>query len=625
MESPSVRAARGAAPIPFIVPVLDVADADLAALERMLLELAVHRDGAGASGAWLLVWDSRRGLMEGWRSAAATDGGERIEDALGRARRTPPGEDERRSRAWAEEPEALEGVLAEAWRGSTTAFGADAAQSAAPWGSAPAVGAIALRRGAHAFGMIVTAWPPGADDAASRERLDALRHAANAALDAQQRAERARRRAKQLEALAELGRAAVSSINLAEALHLVARVAVQATGTRGAAVYRAHGGHQAKLAVAYGPNGQRDAMASAFAPLATAVIASGHARTSDAPEADVALDPAVDGDTSAWAVVPLAAYARVQGALAVADGLERHPAEPALEREDLAFLAQLADHVALLLAHAEASEALRRGEQRLGEQAERLHELDRLAAIGEMASRVARESQNPLTSIGAFARRAQRETGEEDPRREYLEIVVRETERLEAMLQEQRAYAQLERGRLRMQNLNHVVQEALLRASETIVRRRVRLLKKLASDLPELLLDETRIRRVVENVVAHALECVPVGGRIKVESRRAGEWVAVEIAHDGARSGGDLMEQLFVPFAAGPAGGAAVGLGVAQQIVREHGGEVRVRSEGEWSTVFSFTLPVRGNEDRRRRGERRGVRSERRRGSDRGESGGGGV
>jgi signal transduction histidine kinase len=113
---------------------------------------------------------------------------------------------------------------------------------------------------------------------------------------------------------------------------------------------------------------------------------------------------------------------------------------------------------------------------------------------------------------------------------------------------------------------------------------------------------------------------VPVGGRIQVQSRRAGEHVAVEISHDGSRSAGELLEQLFVPFATGAQGGAAVGLGVAQQIVREHGGEIRVRGEGEWGTIFSFTLPIAGNEDRRQSGDRRAGRGERRR---RGGEGGG--
>jgi signal transduction histidine kinase len=233
--------------------------------------------------------------------------------------------------------------------------------------------------------------------------------------------------------------------------------------------------------------------------------------------------------------------------------------------------------------------------------------------VGELAARVAQEARNPLASIAAFARRAHRALEEGDPQNEYLEIVVRETARLESMLAEQLQYAQLERPRLRMQGLNAVIQEALQRSGETLVRRRVRLLKKLSPDLPQMLVDAPRIQRVVENIVAYALECVSMGGRIQVESRRADGFVLVEIAFDGQRQGGDLLEQLFVPFATSPAAGAAVGLGMAQQIVREHGGEVRVRGESDWSTIFSFTLPVAGNEDRRGSRERRAVRGDRRR------------
>jgi signal transduction histidine kinase len=314
-----------------------------------------------------------------------------------------------------------------------------------------------------------------------------------------------------------------------------------------------------------------------------------------------------------WAALPLLCYGRTHGALVVYDGADRHPSEAAFERSDTTFLTVLADQAALLLEHSEALEARRRDERRIAEQSGRLLELERMSAVGELAARVARESRNPIASISAFARRAQRELGEDDPQREYLEIVVREAERLEAMLREQLQYAQLERPRLKMQALNTVVQQALMRVSETLVRRRVRLLKKLAPDLPELLLDEHRIGRVVENVLAFALEVVPTGGRVRVESRRAGEWVTLELAHDGAHAGGELLEQLFVPFAAGAQGGAAVGLAVAQQIVREHGGEVRVRSESEWATVFSFTLPIQGNEERRGRMDRRSGRGERRR------------
>jgi len=73
----------------------------------------------------------------------------------------------------------------------------------------------------------------------------------------------------------------------------------------------------------------------------------------------------------------------------------------------------------------------------------------------------------------------------------------------------------------------------------------------------------------------------------------------IEIAHDGPREPGDVLDQLFVPFASVKSGGPAVGLAVARQVVREHGGEVRVRSEGDWSVVVTLTFPVRDNRDRR--------------------------
>ncbi len=456
------------------------------------------------------------------------------------------------------------------------------------------------------------AWDDGALGATIRERLEALRLLADGALTAQARGAEAKRRARHAEALAGFARTGVSAVNLAEALHLLARAAAQVAPAGGSAFYRATDAGGPRVEIAYGPATLRDAFADGFAPLAAEVMASGHPRAGATGADATGVPQAVADGVSAWALHPVVAYGHALGALLAWDGPGRHPSAPGLEGGDAEFLAALADVAALLLEHARVLEVLRQNERQRGELATRVQDTERLAAVGELAGRVARESRNPIASISAFARRAQRELPEEDPQREYLEIVVRETERLDAMLREQLEYTQAGGGKLRMQSLNAVVQEALQRSSETLVRRRVRLLRKLAGDLPDLLLDAKRIRRVIENILAFALESVPVGGRIQLASRRVGDHVAVEISHDGSRSAGELLEQLFVPFATGAQGGAAVGLGVAQQIVREHGGEIRVRGEGEWGTVFAFTLPIAGNEDRRRSRDRRAGRGERR-------------
>ena len=109
-----------------------------------------------------------------------------------------------------------------------------------------------------------------------------------------------------------------------------------------------------------------------------------------------------------------------------------------------------------------------------------------------------------------------------------------------------------------------------------------------------------------------ALENVPGNGRVRVETRRAQGFVVVEIAGEGPPLAGDMLEQLFVPFAASRRNGESVGLALAQQVVQSHGGEIRVRSEGDWGVIFSFTLPVSENADRRRANDRRGVRNDRR-------------
>jgi signal transduction histidine kinase len=610
--------------VPAIASLFD-SDLELETIERMLLAFAVHPHGGGCDRAWVLVWDGANGRMAGWREAEAPAGHARLAAALAAARIARAETRDPAVRAWAEPPEMLASPLAEAWQGATLALAA-APPHAGPWAGAPAVAALALKRGSRAYGLLVGAWSDVAANASRREQLETLRVLADAALGAQARGAEAKRRARQAEALAGFARTGVSAVNLAEALHLLARAAVQAAPGGGAAFYRAAEGGLPRVEIAYGPTASREPVAEAFAPLAAGVMASGQPGTGGAGADATGVPEGIASEVSAWAVHPVVAYGRPLGALLAWDGAGRHPSAVGFEGETAAFLATLADVAALLLEHARVLDVLRHNERQRGDLLSRAQATEHLAAVGELAERIARESRNPIASISAFARRAQRELPEDDPHHEYLEIVVRETERLDAMLREQLEYAQAGGGKLRMQALNTVVQEALQRSSETLVRRRVRLLRKLAADLPDLLLDAKRIRRVIENIVAFALESVPVGGRIQVQSRRVGDHVAVEISHDGTRTAGDLLEQLFVPFATGAQGGAAIGLGVAQQIVREHGGEVRVRGEGEWGTVFSFTLPIAGNEDRRQSHDRRTVRGERRaRGGEAQGSGGGSV
>ena len=583
---------------------------ELETLERGALAASVHPAGAGFERAWLFVWDACSNLLEGGASVCAPATPPPLsawveQQTLPRLELVP------HSRPLTLRPDRLGGVVGQTWNPGAGPSAAEP-EAGVPWAGAAQVGAMALRRSGHPWALVVGTWstPPEPERRAALEAIAGLCGQAARAVDDEREG---RRRAQHAVALAQVAQAVCATLNLTEVLQQLTRLVAQGTGARGSALWVAEP-DGLRLAVTHGAAGRRERTGQALQGLAQRVVEEGKTRVVDRATEELLLAPEVAAEVNTVVVCPLRVYGRVLGALACYDRLPAHRSDPVgFPAADVELVAALAGLAGLALDQAGRFRELRQGEQQRRELAGQLQRQERLAWLGELAGRMAQETRNPLASITAFARRAQRSLAEGHPARDYLEIVLRETERLERLVAEQNSYAPSIESALRLEDLNGVVQEIFSGAAEALVRRRVRLVKKLAADLPSLLLDRERIRRVVANMLESALEAVGVGGRIRIESRRLGASVLLELAHDGPRAPGESLEQVFVPFASQRPGGPGVGLGVAQQIVREHGGEIRVRSDGEWGTVFSLSLPVRENQDRRSAGaDRRRIRADRR-------------
>jgi signal transduction histidine kinase len=383
------------------------------------------------------------------------------------------------------------------------------------------------------------------------------------------------------------------------------RAVTHGLGVRHAALWSVSPGGGPRLDVEHAEGDESLLGAHAWDAAVAAVIASGRANAGAGHEAPPHAEAA-----GAWALQPLSAHGRVLGVLAAWDAGES--GRSVWESGDLECLAALADQHALLLEHARRLEGAQTADRRVEELVSRLRAQDRVVALGELAGRVSAEALPALLAMRDALTRALAGEGDDEARRALLEGVDAELERVAALLGEQDAYARLDRPRLRMEQLNGVLVTALQEAAEPLARRRVRLVKRLAPDLPELLLDAARIRRVVANLLACALESLPTGGRVRVETRRAGAFVVLELTHDRIEQTGDALEQLFASFSGSAGSGAAVGLGLAHQIVREHGGEIRVRRDEEWTSTLAVTFPVLGNQDRRVRSDRRAGGADRR-------------
>jgi signal transduction histidine kinase len=571
-------------------------------LARALCALALDEAGPGFERVHVLEFDSRRNALRLWASLARE------------AQGAPAPSLATASRAELR-PDVLLGAPAESWRtGRPAVSEAAPVQTDAWWPTSGPLGAITLEAPHRRIGLLVGEWSDTPGEEPRGAQLEPFAVRVNDLLRAIVRGARERRRSAHAAALAEFARNSLSALNVAEAFHLAARLACEATGSRGGAIWRAGNAGAPMPEVTFGVVAERERIARGLQGLIGTVMNVGRTRVLDRATDEALLTPDVAAQIETLAALPVRAYGRVIGALAVYDRSPRGMLEPGTYDEvELGFLATLADILGLVMEQAARSDELRLAALQTRELGSRLAREERLASLGELASRVAGEARNPLASIGAFARRVHRELPEDSPHREYLEIVIRESERLERIVGAPLDRMPAEPLRLLVENLNRPLQDVLRNAGETLVRRRVRLLKKLAPDLPRLLIDADRIHAALANILQHALEAVPIGGRIRVESRRTGGFAVVEIAHDGPRAPGDLLEQLFVPFS-NLVSGEGLGLALARQVIQAHGGEIRVRSEAEWTAVVSLTLPIRDNEDRRSAPvERRHVRADRRR------------
>jgi len=281
-------------------------------------------------------------------------------------------------------------------------------------------------------------------------------------------------------------------------------------------------------------------------------------------------------------------------------------------REDKELVAHFGALTALVTELSELSGRAGEANKQLDGVRQERNRLRTVADLGEISVRLAKEMAKPVSSIVGFARRVQRGMGEDDPNREYLQIVAREGERLERLVNEHLQLAALNRTRLGMKSVNHLLQTILGKVTPEIERRKIRLLKKLPGDIPALLLDEDKVSQAFENILTSAIEGVATGGRLLVQTRVSKEHVVVEVCHDGPPIRGDVLEHLFVPFGTGGRAGVGLGLALAQRVVQDHGGEIAVQARGDWGHIVALSLPIEDNADRRRRIDRRGTGRDRR-------------
>jgi two-component system sensor kinase FixL len=227
-----------------------------------------------------------------------------------------------------------------------------------------------------------------------------------------------------------------------------------------------------------------------------------------------------------------------------------------------------------------------------------LAHVSRVTAMGTLATAIAHELNQPLTSIANYV-----ETSDEllvNPDEETLEMVrgalrqcAAEAMRAGQIVRRLRDFISRGEPEHRVESLERVINEASALALVGAGERGVELEVKLDSTVERVIIDRIQVQQVIFNLVRNAIEAMadsPVR-RLRISSARAGQdQVRVSIEDSGPGLPPDVVDRLFQPFLSTKAEGMGVGLSICHTIVAGHGGRIWTDRSSLGGTAFHFTL-----------------------------------
>jgi two-component system, NtrC family, sensor histidine kinase HydH len=221
-----------------------------------------------------------------------------------------------------------------------------------------------------------------------------------------------------------------------------------------------------------------------------------------------------------------------------------------------------------------------------------LQEAETLAALGSAVSGIVHDMKIPLVAIGGYARSLKRKLKEEDPNREKLDVIVRETNRLEELTQDILAYARPVPSNRVAGDLNKMVIECCRIANEMAKQKGVKIEIHPSPSRLTINFDPTAIERVLLNLISNAVQASPEGGAVTIGTVMEGRDAVITIADNGPGIPPEIREEIFSPFFTTKKEGTGLGLSIVLKIVKAHGGSITLAGNGEKGTIFKVSLPA---------------------------------
>jgi two-component system NtrC family sensor kinase len=233
----------------------------------------------------------------------------------------------------------------------------------------------------------------------------------------------------------------------------------------------------------------------------------------------------------------------------------------------------------------------------------------KLASLGILIAGVAHEVGNPLNNISMTAQ-AYMELYDHLSKEDkigYMEKVLQETERIRGIVQDLLDFSKPKKADFREAEVNNVVRKTLKLVHNMLHVSAIETNLELQEGLPHVFIDENKIQEVLINLITNAIQAMSPGGELSIATYLGEdkEYVVIEVGDTGKGIPSELLPNIFDPFFSSKGiEGTGLGLSVSYSIIKNHKGNLKVKSEVGVGTTFFIELGVHNGKEKRDEGKK---------------------
>jgi signal transduction histidine kinase len=226
---------------------------------------------------------------------------------------------------------------------------------------------------------------------------------------------------------------------------------------------------------------------------------------------------------------------------------------------------------------------------------EQMKKTERLTAAGQLSASLAHEIRNPLASISGAAGILARGQASAEARSECLEILTRESQRLNKLLTNFLDFARPRLPRIQRAQPKDLIHSVATLVQHTAHGMGVQFEVESEGEAREIDCDPEQIKQLLLNLILNAIQASDHAGEVLVRSFFASKTLCIEVADRGKGITAEEREKIFEPFFTTKENGTGLGLAIASNIAAQHGGSLTCSPNGEQGTIFRVELPARSD------------------------------